>query len=342
MDEELRELEQAGQKAASAVRKGMHMAEESAQALLDVSAEILGVAAKPVQKANNIEKDRHMQKKTQRMEQKQIKKSAQKQRISDRLGKRRLENFYFTGKKTDLSYFVNTDRMPLSAIDNIPDSDLQQRVATTFDRMCSKNNGLVQLEGDEIVITDKGKKMLKDEKFKQTALSDQLEAYGKQFETMFGQAAEGEQQLAVALNGDGVHDFAFYGKSDALDLNQIVASPNANLRDKISQNVKLWQSNGLVEIKDNVARITEQGRELIENTEKIKEAIKGMKETVVEGVKHTANSIVVTTKTVTKEAAEKAQQAAQVTAEATKAAAKATAEAAKATASAVKNIMPVR
>ena len=310
MDDELRELEQAGQKAINAVNKGMNITEESLQAMLDVTGKVLGVAAKPVKKANDIQKERHAEKKAR--------KEAKKQTISDRIGKRRLENFYFTGKRTDLCYFFNTDRMPLSAIDNISDPVLKKNVIESFDRMCSKKEGLIRVEGDEIVITEKGKKMLKDESFRQNALNDQLEAYGKQFETMFGQAEEGQQQLGVVLNGDGVHDFAFFTHSDKLNLKQIAANPNANLRDKIVQNVKLWQQNGLVEIKDNVARITEKGRELLEQAAKLKEAAKGMKEAAVEGLKHTADGIVVTTKTAAKKVAEQAQKATQA---ATKAAA---------------------
>lgn len=310
MDEELRELEQAGQKAVNAVNKGMNITEESLQALLDVTGKVLGVAAKPVKKANDIEKERHAEKKAQ--------KSAQKQTVSERFRQKKLENFYFTGKETDLCYFANTDRMPSSAFNNIPDPELRDKVYDTLDRMCAKKKGLIQIEGDGVVITEKGKKLLKDKNFMQNALNDQLEAYGKQFETMFSQAAEGQQQLGVVLNGDGVHDFAFFDKSDSLNLKQIAANPNANLRDKIVQNVKLWQQNGLVEIKDNVARITEKGRELLEQSSKLKEAAKGMKEAAVDGLKHTADGIVVTTKTAAKKVAEQAQKATQA---ATKAAA---------------------
>ena len=157
--------------------------------------------------------------------------------------------------------------------------------------------------------------MLQDGAFRKQAMSDQLEAYGKQFEKMFGQAPAGHQQMCVALNGDGVHDFAFFTQSDNLNLNQILANPNGNLRDKIVANVKLWQQNGLVDIKDGMAKITDKGKELLKNhAEAFKEAGKDMTEKAVDGIRHTADSIIVTTKTAVKKAAEKTAEAAKTAA----------------------------
>ena len=279
MDEELRELEQAGQRAVSAVSKMMQYSEQILQPLLNASGKTLGFAGKQVKKANDIEKERHRAKKAA--------KGSGQETVSDKLkgSKSHLENFTFTGKQTDLCYFANTDRMPLSAIDNISDSDLRDQVIQTFNELCSKKKGCVKVEGDELVITDKGKKMLQDGAFKKQAMRDQLEAYGKQFETMFGQAPAGHQQMCVALNGDGVHDFAFFTQSDNLHLNQILANPNGNLRDKIVANVKLWQQNGLVDIKDGMAKITDKGKELLKNhAEAFKEAGKDMTEKAVDGI----------------------------------------------------------
>ena len=294
MDEELRELEQAGQRAVSAVSKMMQYSEQILQPLLNASGKTLGFAGKQVKKANDIEKERYRAKKAA--------KGSGQETVSDKLkgSKSHLENFTFTGKQTDLCYFANTDRMPLSAIDNISDPDLRDQVIQTFNELCSKKKGCVKVEGDELVITDKGKKMLQDGAFKKQAMRDQLEAYGKQFETMFGQAPAGQQQMCVALTGDGIHDFAFFTRSDNLNLNQILANPNGNLRDKIVANVKLWQQNGLVDIKNGMAKITDKGRELLKNH--------------AEGIRHTADSIIVTTKTAVKKAAEKTAEAAKTAA----------------------------
>ncbi|MBQ5564596.1 MAG: hypothetical protein IIT39_14590, partial [Clostridia bacterium] len=219
-------------------------------------------------------------------------------------------NFTFTGKQTDLCYFANTDRMPLSAIDNISDPDLRDQVIQTFNELCSKKKGYVKVEGDELVITDKGKKMLQDGAFRKQAMNDQLEAYGKQFEKMFGQAPAGHQQMCVALNGDGVHDFAFFTQSDNLNLNQILANPNGNLRDKIVANVKLWQQNGLVDIRDGMAKITDKGKELLTSyAEAFKKIGHDMTEKAVDEIRHTSDKVIVTTKTAVQKAAEKAAEA---------------------------------
>ena len=309
MDEELRELEQAGQRAVSAVSKMMQYSEQILQPLLNATGGILRFAGGKVKQANDIEKERQRAKTAA--------KGSGQETVSDKLkgSKSHLENFTFTGKQTDLCYFANTDRMPLSAIDNISDPDLRDQVIQTFNELCSKKKGCVKVEGDELVITDKGKKMLQDGAFRKQAMNDQLEAYGKQFEKMFGQAPAGHQQMCVALNGDGVHDFAFFTQSDNLNLNQILANPNGNLRDKIVANVKLWQQNGLVDIKDGMAKITDKGKELLKNhAEAFKEAGKDMTEKAVDGIRHTADSIIVTTKTAVKKAAEKTAEAAKTAA----------------------------
>ena len=309
MDEELRELEQAGQRAVSAVSKMMQYSEQILQPLLNATGGVLRFAGGKVKQANDIEKERQRAKKAA--------KGSGQETVSDKLkgSKSHLENFTFTGKQTDLCYFANTDRMPLSAIDNISDPDLRDQVIQTFNELCSKKKGCVKVEGDELVITDKGKKMLQDGAFRKQAMNDQLEAYGKQFEKMFGQAPAGHQQMCVALNGDGVHDFAFFTQSDNLNLNQILANPNGNLRDKIVANVKLWQQNGLVDIKNGMAKITDKGRELLKNhAEAFKEAGKDMTEKAVDGIRHTAGSIIVTTKTAVKKAAEKTAEAAKTAA----------------------------
>ena len=247
--------------------------------MLNATGGVLRFAGGKVKQANDIEKERHRAKKAA--------KGSGQATVSDKLkgSKSHLENFTFTGKQTDLCYFANTDRMPLSAIDNISDPDLRDQVIQTFNELCSKKKGCVKVEGDELVITDKGKKMLQDGAFKKQAMRDQLEAYGKQFETMFGQAPAGQQQMCVALTGDGIHDFAFFTRSDNLNLNQILANPNGNLRDKIVANVKLWQQNGLVDIKDGMAKITDKGKELLKNhAEAFKEAGKDMTEKAVDGI----------------------------------------------------------
>ena len=299
MDDELRELEQAGQKAVSAVSKVTNYTEQMLQTLLNASGKTLGFAGKQVKKANDIERERHRAKKAEK---------GSEVKVSDKISgsNSHLESFNFTGKRTDLCYFANTDRMPLSAIANIPDRELKDKVVETFNALCSKKYGCIKVEGDEIVITAKGKKMLQDGAFKKQAMNDQLEAYGKQFEKMFGQAPEGQQMLGVALNSDGVHDFAFFNHSENLDLKQILANPNGKLRDQIVENIKHWQQNGLVNIKDGMAIITEKGKDVLD---KVKEAVNSMSEMSIDSIKHTSDSIIVTTRAIKKTAEKSAEKA---------------------------------
>lgn len=309
MDDELRELEQAGQKTVSAVSKVTNYTEQMLQTLLNASGKTLGFAGRQIKKVTDIEKDRQRAEKVDNVP------TAEK--VSDKLSgsKSHLENFNFTGKQTDLCYFANTDRMPLSAIDNISDPELRNQVIDSFNKLCSKKKGCVKIEGDELVITDKGKKMIQDGAFKKQAMSDQLEAHGKLFEKMFGQVPEGQQMMCVGLNGDGVHDFAFFKQSDKLNLNQILANPNGKLRDQIVENIKQWQKNGFVSIKDGMATITDKGKELLKNNaEAFKNAAKDMTEKAVEGIKHTADKVVVTTRTAVRKAAEKTAEAAKTAA----------------------------
>lgn len=305
MDEELRELEQTMQKTVSVGSKVVHTSGEITQPIFDAAGNII---AFPVKQTAHIISEHHAEKKAQKAE--------NKNSLKDKLENRRLESFTFTGKDTDLCYFQNTDRMPLSAIDNITDSELRQNVVDTFDKMCSKKNGLVRLEGDEIVITEKGKQLLKDENFVQRALNDQLVAYDSQFKKMFCHTSEGEQQFCAVLNGDGVHDFTFFYHSDNLNLREIAANPNKELREQIAANINQWKKEGLVDYHNGVASLTEKGKEVLNKSDVLKQASKRMLEKPIDGLRHTSDSVIVTTKTAKKAVQQTAQQTAQLTAQA--------------------------
>ena len=167
MDDELRELENVAQKTVNMGGKGMHVSEEMLQTLLNATGKTLGFAGKTFRN--------HREKKKQ-----EATELSGRQTVSERIGSQsasHLENFNFTGKQTDLCYFANTNRMPLSAIDNIPDPELKENIIKSFDELCSKKYGCIKVEGDEIVITDKGKEMLQNGKFQKQALNDQLDTY---------------------------------------------------------------------------------------------------------------------------------------------------------------------
>ena len=54
--------------------------------------------------------------------------------ISQALDNGELSSFSFTGQITDLSYFSQSDTMPLSAIRNIGDESIKEAVKQSFDR----------------------------------------------------------------------------------------------------------------------------------------------------------------------------------------------------------------
>ena len=73
--------------------------------------------------------------------------------ISQALEKGSLSSFNFTGQVTDLSYFSQSDTMPLSAIKNIGDENIKEAVKQNFDKAAQQ--GLIELDGDNIRITAK-------------------------------------------------------------------------------------------------------------------------------------------------------------------------------------------
>ena len=64
--------------------------------------------------------------------------------VSDVVNDNPLTNFTFTGKDTDLSYFLQSERMPVSAIRNIADSDIKDAVTNTFVK--AAENDLIELD----------------------------------------------------------------------------------------------------------------------------------------------------------------------------------------------------
>lgn len=54
-----------------------------------------------------------------------------------------------------MSYFSQSDTMPLSAIRNIGDENIKEAVKQNFDKAAQQ--GLIELDGDNIRITAKGK-----------------------------------------------------------------------------------------------------------------------------------------------------------------------------------------
>ena len=84
---------------------------------------------------------------------------------------------FFTGQTTDLSYFSQSDTMPLSAIRNIGDENIKEAVKQSFDRAAYQ--GYITLDGDNIRITAKGKEYISQPDFVRAAQADQTAVYQK-------------------------------------------------------------------------------------------------------------------------------------------------------------------
>ena len=204
-----------------------------------------------------------------------------------------VDNFTFTGKNTDLCYFNSSDEMPLSAIANIGDLGLKERVLKCFDKFDKK--GYVMLENDCIKITEKGRKLISDPQFQEQARIDQFKAYNDKLKNV--QEESSEVQMCTSLTGDYVDDFTFFNHADQLDLRQIANHPNEELSMQVLSNVKKWQSCGAVTVIDGIATVTPQAKKMLSDPS-FRTAAKLLPEKELSSMKNAANQIVVMTKKV--------------------------------------------
>lgn len=172
-------------------------------------------------------------------------------------------NFVFSGKKTDICYFVYSEKMPISVLANIGDEKLKKRVLTVFDKY--EKDKYISLNGDYIELTDKGKKLLCEVDFKKQAAEDQQKAFSERIVSMYN--SDNDTISYVELSGHHENDFTYFYSSDMLDLKPVLLNPDKELSDKIIDNIKDWQEKGFVEIKDNKAIITSDGKKLLEEEE---------------------------------------------------------------------------
>lgn len=186
--------------------------------------------------------------------------------VSDVVNDNPLTNFTFTGKDTDLSYFLQSERMPVSAIRNIADSDIKDAVTNTFVK--AAENDLIELDGNDIKITEKGKEKINKPDFIKSAQKDQSEAYNQKINSTLSKGCmPNEVQMCAELTGDYINDFTFFNHSDNLDLSTVISHPDKQLSSKILANVKQWQTNGAVTVKDGVATITDMGKQMLKMPE---------------------------------------------------------------------------
>ena len=227
--------------------------------------------------------------------------------ISQALDNGELSSFSFTGQTTDLSYFSQSDTMPLSAIRNIGDENIKEAVKQNFDKAAQQ--GLIELDGDNIRITAKGKDYISQPDFIKAAQADQTAAYQKSVAKMASaNTVENEVQMCVGLRGNYFNDFSVFNHTDSIDLSTVINHPDKKTAKQILSNVKKWQSGGFVTVKDGVATITQNGKAVLASAG-FKAASVPLTEGTVAAVGNVPGAVIVATKKVVTAVAKAVQTA---------------------------------
>ncbi len=228
--------------------------------------------------------------------------------ISQALDNGELSSFSFTGQITDLSYFSQSDTMPLSAIRNIGDENIKEAVKQNFDKAAQQ--GLIELDGDNIRITAKGKEYISQPDFIKAAQADQTAAYQKSVAKMASaNTAENEVQMCVGLRGNYYNDFTVFNHTDNMDLSTVINHPNKKLSKQILSNVKKWQGENFVDVKGGIVTITQKGKAVLASAG-FKAASVPLTEGTVAAVGNVPGAVIVATKKVVTAVAKAVQTAA--------------------------------
>ena len=225
--------------------------------------------------------------------------------ISQALEKGNLSGFSFTGQVTDLSYFSQSDTMPLSAIRNIGDENIKEAVKQTFDK--AAQNDLIVLDGDNIKITAKGRDYVNQPDFIKAAQADQTAAYQKSVAKMASAGtADNEVQMCVGLNGNYYNDFTVFNHTDSIDLSTVINHPDKELSKKILGNVRKWQNGGFVDVKNGIATVTQNGKAVLQSAG-FKAVSIPLAEGTVKAVGGVSGAVIVATKKIVSEVAKNIQ-----------------------------------
>ena len=169
-----------------------------------------------------------------------------------------LTSFKFTGQDTDMCYFEQSDKMPLTAIANISDESVKKSVLESFNRFVEKD--YLTIKDGYLHITPKGKKYIQNDFFIKQAKADQKQVHND----LVVKSAERENTTVIALTGDYKDDFTYFYYSDKLDLNEVISNPNKKLSEQILDNVEVWQKKGAVTVNDNgIATVTPNGKAML-------------------------------------------------------------------------------
>ena len=198
--------------------------------------------------------------------------------------------------------------MPLSAIRNIGDENIKEAVKQNFDKAAQQ--GLIELDGDNIRITAKGKDYISQPDFIKAAQADQTAAYQKSVAKMASaNTAENEVQMCVGLRGNYYNDFTVFNHTDNIDLSTVINHPNKKLSKQILSNVKKWQGENFVDVKGGIVTITQKGKAVLASAG-FKAASVPLTEGTVAAVGNVPGAVIVVTKKVVTAVAKAVQTAA--------------------------------
>lgn len=178
-----------------------------------------------------------------------------------------LTSFKFTGQDTDLCYFSNSEKMPITAIANIEDEKIKMSVIENFDRFIKDD--YLEIKDDSLYITAKGKKYIQDDFFIRQAKADQMQMHNN----ILFKSAERENVKVIAFTGNYVNDFTYFSYADKLDLNDVISHPNKRLSGQILDNVERWQKKGAVTVENGIATVTSDGKKMLDMPEFKKSSI---------------------------------------------------------------------
>lgn len=257
MDDELREIENASKQVVDLYKKTFSTTAKVGGEAVSVAGKVVSAVASKV--ADDVEtyKDR--------AEARKEKKKAQKPTLKESIGEN-ITGFNFTGQFTDLCYFQQAEKMPMTAIANIQDPKLKEAVIDNFQK--AANEGLLEIKDGYVAITNKGKKEIKKPSFQKAAQEHQMQAYQSIMEKVWSAGLkEGEVQMGAVLTGHYINDFTFFNHSQTLDLNDISKFPNKELSSKILSNINDWEKQGFVSInrQTGIANITAKGQKLLKS-----------------------------------------------------------------------------
>lgn len=187
------------------------------------------------------------------------------------------QDFSFTGQSTDLEYFRNNSQMHISEIERIPDERVKNAVKDEFRK--AELDGKIKFDekNGTFSLTEKGKKFIDKPEFKT--------AYAENVSKMRAETQLQAETINFELTGT-VQDLNYFNFADELNLNTVIESSNTKAVENVLSNLNKMKESGLISVSDNVVKITDKGKNVL-NSDLFKLSAKN---STVASVGSTANS----------------------------------------------------